>query len=57
MAKGIAAIVGPIIAASLHDVRNHAKSTYGSFGFRNVEIYVGTFLDYFLNCLHLDDLV
>ncbi|KAF8901161.1 major facilitator superfamily domain-containing protein [Gymnopilus junonius] len=39
--KGIAAIIGPIIAASLHDRSNHAKSVYGGFGFRNVEIFVG----------------
>ncbi|KDR67204.1 hypothetical protein GALMADRAFT_232213 [Galerina marginata CBS 339.88] len=40
--KGIAAIVGPIIAASLHDRSNHAKTVYGGFGFRNVEIFVGS---------------
>lgn len=44
--KGIAAIVGPIIAASLHDRSNHAKTIYGGFGFRNVEIFVGMFSVY-----------
>ena len=39
--KGIAAVVGPLIAAALHDISNRAKSLYGGFGFRNVEIFVG----------------
>jgi hypothetical protein len=39
--KGIAAVVGPLIAAALHDTSNRAKSLYGGFGFRNVEIFVG----------------
>ena len=42
--KGIAAVVGPLIAAALHDTSNRAKSLYGGFGFRNVEIFVGPFV-------------
>jgi hypothetical protein len=47
--KGIAAVVGPLIAAALHDTSNRAKSLYGGFGFRNVEIFVGpsSFPDFF----------
>ncbi|KDR73320.1 hypothetical protein GALMADRAFT_125448 [Galerina marginata CBS 339.88] len=40
--RGISAIVGPIIAASLHDTSSQAKSVYGGFGFRKVEIFVGS---------------
>ncbi|PPQ69235.1 hypothetical protein CVT25_006952 [Psilocybe cyanescens] len=37
--KGIGATIGPIIAASLHDTQSHAKTVYGGFGFRKVEIF------------------
>ncbi|KIK67919.1 hypothetical protein GYMLUDRAFT_256726 [Collybiopsis luxurians FD-317 M1] len=40
--KGVASIVGPITAATLHDVHEqNAKTVYGDFGFRNVELFVG----------------
>ncbi|KAJ3776698.1 MFS general substrate transporter [Lentinula raphanica] len=40
--KGIAAIVGPIIAASLHDKRQAGSyEKYGDHGYRKVEIFVG----------------
>ncbi|KAJ3735187.1 MFS general substrate transporter [Lentinula guzmanii] len=40
--KGIAAIVGPIIAAALHDKSKTASyERYGSHGYRKVEIFVG----------------
>ncbi|KAH7877121.1 major facilitator superfamily domain-containing protein [Lentinula edodes] len=41
VAKGIAAIVGPIIAASLHDKNKYGLAKYGAYGFLKVEIFVG----------------
>ncbi|KAJ3932165.1 MAG: MFS general substrate transporter [Lentinula lateritia] len=41
VAKGIAAIVGPIIAASLHDKNKYGPEKYGAYGFLKVEIFVG----------------
>ncbi|KAF4619928.1 hypothetical protein D9613_004669 [Agrocybe pediades] len=40
--KGLGAIVGPIIAASLHDEGDYAQTAYGGYGFRDVEIFVGS---------------
>ncbi|KAH9487292.1 MFS-type transporter asR1 [Psilocybe cubensis] len=40
--KGIGATIGPIIAASLYDTQSTAKTVYGGFGFRKVEIFVGS---------------
>ncbi|KAF9554883.1 MFS general substrate transporter [Agrocybe pediades] len=41
--KGIGAIIGPIIAASLHNsADDHAKTAFGGYGFRNIEIFVGS---------------
>jgi len=40
--KGIGAVVGPIIAASLRS-KDHAKTAFGGYGFRNIEIFVGEF--------------
>ncbi|PPQ84852.1 hypothetical protein CVT25_004988 [Psilocybe cyanescens] len=40
--KGVGAIVGPIIAASLRDINNDSGSRYGGFGFLKVEIFVGS---------------
>ncbi|KAE9410114.1 MFS general substrate transporter [Gymnopus androsaceus JB14] len=56
-AKGIASIVGPIIAASLYD--NHeqgSKTIYGGFGFRKVELFVGqcSASDYFGSVLTIN---
>ncbi|KAJ4478343.1 MFS general substrate transporter [Lentinula aciculospora] len=42
-AKGIASIVGPVIAASLHNSHEqNSKTMYGGFGFRKVELFVGS---------------
>lgn len=40
-AKGIAVVVGPLIADALHGKDNHTLQKYGSFGFTGVIIYVG----------------
>jgi len=45
--KGIGAVVGPIIAASLRS-KDHAKTAFGGYGFRNIEIFVGKFCFPFL---------
>ncbi|KAF9568725.1 MFS general substrate transporter [Agrocybe pediades] len=39
--QGVMSIVGPIIAATLHDTKNEEKTRYGAFGYRNVEIFIG----------------
>lgn len=46
VAKGIAAIVGPIIAASLHDKNKYGPEKYGAYGFLKVEIFVGMCIIY-----------
>lgn len=40
-AKGIAVVIGPLIADALHGKDNHTLQKYGSFGFTGVIIYVG----------------
>ncbi|KAH9483339.1 MFS transporter asaE [Psilocybe cubensis] len=40
--EGVMSIVGPIIAASLRNSSDKSKATYGGFGFRKVELFVGT---------------
>ncbi|PPQ68479.1 hypothetical protein CVT25_008405 [Psilocybe cyanescens] len=40
--KGIGATIGPIIATLLHNTQSDAKTVYGGFGFRKVEIFVGS---------------
>ncbi|CAE6466088.1 unnamed protein product [Rhizoctonia solani] len=43
MTKGIAAIIGPLIAAALyHPEQASIKNTYSGYGFRDVTIFVGT---------------
>jgi MFS family permease len=39
--RGVAAIVGPIIAASLRNEKAIGTSKYGAHGYRSVEIFVG----------------
>jgi MFS family permease len=39
--KGIAAIVGPIIAASLRNKKATGSAKYGAYGYRSIEIFVG----------------
>ncbi|KAH9485839.1 Aspyridones efflux protein apdF [Psilocybe cubensis] len=39
--KGIGAIVGPAIAATLRDSNNDSPARYGGFGFLRVEMFVG----------------
>lgn len=39
--KGVGAIVGPTIAASLRESKNESAARYGSFGFLRVEVFVG----------------
>lgn len=41
-AEGLTSIIGPIIAASLRNTGTKAKATYGGFGFKSVELFVGT---------------
>ncbi|PPQ81421.1 hypothetical protein CVT25_015925 [Psilocybe cyanescens] len=40
-AEGLTSIIGPIIAASLRNTGTKAKATYGGFGFKSVELFVG----------------
>ncbi|TFK98066.1 major facilitator superfamily domain-containing protein [Pterulicium gracile] len=43
LVKGLGAIVGPIIAAGLRDESKAASSSlYGAFGFRSMEMFVGS---------------
>jgi hypothetical protein len=43
--RGIAAIVGPVIAGSLHDrSRDKESRLYGGHGFINVTIFVGVMM-------------
>ncbi|KAB5588472.1 Monocarboxylate transporter 3 [Ceratobasidium theobromae] len=43
--KGIAAIIGPLIAAALHHPEQAAmKSTYSGYGFRDVTLFVGNMM-------------
>ncbi|KAG8689256.1 hypothetical protein FRC11_003531, partial [Ceratobasidium sp. 423] len=45
MAKGLAAIIGPLIAAALHHPEQAAmKSTYSGYGFRDVTLFVGSMM-------------
>ncbi|KAG8747744.1 hypothetical protein FRC10_011873 [Ceratobasidium sp. 414] len=42
MVKGVAAIVGPLIAAALHHPREAAmRSTYSGYGFKSITLFVG----------------
>ncbi|KAG8717158.1 hypothetical protein FRC08_008105 [Ceratobasidium sp. 394] len=42
MVKGVAAIVGPLIAAALHHPQEAAtRSTYSGYGFRDITLFVG----------------
>ncbi|KAF9560048.1 MFS general substrate transporter [Agrocybe pediades] len=41
--QGVTSIIGPIIAALFHDAaKNHEKTKYGSYGYRKVEIFIGS---------------
>lgn len=45
MTKGVAAIVGPLIAAALHHPEEAAsRSTYSGYGFRDVTLFVGSMM-------------
>ncbi|CAE6503032.1 unnamed protein product [Rhizoctonia solani] len=45
MAKGLAAIIGPLVAASLHHPEQAAmRSTYSGYGFRDVTLFVGSMM-------------
>ncbi|CAE6481324.1 unnamed protein product [Rhizoctonia solani] len=45
MGKGIAAIVGPLMAAALyHPEQATVKNTYSGYGFRDVTVFVGTMM-------------
>jgi hypothetical protein len=45
MVKGVAAVVGPLIAASLHRPQEAAsKSTYSGYGFREITLFVGSMM-------------
>ncbi|KAH7322172.1 major facilitator superfamily domain-containing protein [Rhizoctonia solani] len=45
MTKGIAAVIGPLIAAALyHPEQASVKNTYSGYGFRDVTIFVGTMM-------------
>jgi len=39
--QGVMSIIGPLIVANLHDTSNEEKTSYGAFGYRNVEIFIG----------------
>jgi uncharacterized membrane protein len=41
--RGIAAVIGPLVAASLYDPqRNTTQAVFGAFGFKDLTIFVGT---------------
>ncbi|CAE6425563.1 unnamed protein product, partial [Rhizoctonia solani] len=45
MAKGLAAIVGPLVAAALHHPEQAAtRSMYSGYGFRDVTLFVGSMM-------------
>lgn len=45
MTKGVAAIIGPLIAAALHHPEQAAsRSTYSGYGFRDVTLFVGSMM-------------
>ncbi|CAE6439405.1 unnamed protein product [Rhizoctonia solani] len=45
MSKGIAAVIGPLIAAELyHPEQSTMKSTYSGYGFRDVTLFVGSMM-------------
>ncbi|KAB5587828.1 transport protein [Ceratobasidium theobromae] len=45
MTKGVAAIIGPLIAAALHHPEQAAmKSIYSGYGFRDVTLFVGSMM-------------
>ncbi|CAE6492448.1 unnamed protein product [Rhizoctonia solani] len=45
MAKGLAAIVGPLVAAALHHPEQATtKSTYSGYGFKDVTLFVGSMM-------------
>ncbi|KAH7322169.1 major facilitator superfamily domain-containing protein [Rhizoctonia solani] len=45
MAKGLAAIIGPLVAALLHHPEQAAmRSTYSGYGFRDVTLFVGSMM-------------
>ncbi|KDN45847.1 hypothetical protein RSAG8_04680, partial [Rhizoctonia solani AG-8 WAC10335] len=45
MSKGIAAVIGPLIAAELyHPEQSTIRSTYSGYGFRDVTLFVGSMM-------------
>ncbi|KAG9081174.1 hypothetical protein FRC06_005752 [Ceratobasidium sp. 370] len=45
MIKGIAAVIGPIVAASLHHPHDSAvRTVYSGYGFRDVTLFVGSMM-------------
>ncbi|KAG9095077.1 hypothetical protein FS749_011138 [Ceratobasidium sp. UAMH 11750] len=45
MVKGIAAVIGPIVAASLHHPHDSAvRTVYSGYGFRDVTLFVGSMM-------------
>jgi hypothetical protein len=45
MTKGVAAVIGPLIAAALHHPEQAAmRSTYSGYGFRDVTLFVGSMM-------------
>ncbi|KAL5638584.1 hypothetical protein ACGC1H_005300 [Rhizoctonia solani] len=45
IAKGIAAVIGPVIAAALHNPRESAvRTAYSGYGFRDVTLFVGSMM-------------
>ncbi|CAE6348735.1 unnamed protein product [Rhizoctonia solani] len=45
IAKGVAAVIGPVVAATLHSTHGPVmKETYSGYGFRDVTIFVGVMM-------------
>jgi MFS family permease len=49
--RGIAAVIGPLVAASLYDpLRNKDQAVFGAFGFDKLIIFVGTCMAILVAC-------